>query len=220
MSLREAKVADLTTLAGIDPEAALIAPPPPFRKAPERPVPGTLVEGELPEDTARFVLRLPESWNGGLVVAAAPGLLGERSLDLYWSDFCVARGFAFACTDKGARIGFVDGRFVLPSGEGCRIRRWYPRLKALAELASARCGRPEAVFAVGVSNGGYLARCAMERDPELFSGGVDVSGPLWRADEPTLLRELPLALAGPDASALDAEYRPIRALTLRALLDD
>ncbi len=170
MSVIERDLADLSSYAGgVDAEALLLVAPPSLR--PERPVPGVLALGTLPGDAARFVLRLPRAWNGGLVVAGAPGLLGERSLDLYWSDFCVSRGYAFACTDKGARAVFQDGQVVLPSGPGSRIERWYPRLKALAELAAERCPRrPDAIYAVGVSNGGYLARCAVEPRPQLFPG--------------------------------------------------
>ncbi|MBI5202501.1 MAG: tannase/feruloyl esterase family alpha/beta hydrolase [Elusimicrobia bacterium] len=222
--IRERDVDDLTTGGGLDPEAPLLVAPGTPRCA--GPVPGMLVEGELPQDArAKFVLRIPERWNGSLVVAGAPGLLGERSLDLYWSDFCLSRGFAFGCTDKGARISFENGAIRLPEGPECRIERWYPRLRALASLGAGRCRErferaPDAIYAVGVSNGGYLARCAVERDPEIFAGAVDVSGVLWRADAPALLRDLPCLLSSEDSSPLAAEYRVFWRLTLQSLLSD
>lgn len=200
------EVPDLTTRAGresggLPPDALAIAPPRPHWTPVPAPVPGLLMDGNLPGDPeARFVLRVPRAWNGGVAVAGSPGLTSERALDLYWSDFLLSRGWAFACTDKGVRLS-VDGdrAFVLQGPEN-GIVHWYPRLKALARLArseAARChGRPAAACAaVGVSNGGYLARRAAE-DPEegLFDAGVDVSGVLWTAEGPSLMDELEASL--------------------------
>lgn len=210
----EREVPDLTSFtaresSSVDLEAASIAPPREEWPALEGPVAGRLVEGTLPDDPeARFLVRLPASWNGGLVVAAAPGLLSERSLDLYWSDYCVGRGFAFACTDKGTRLCVSGERVFVPQAPENRMSRWYPRLKALALLARSEAravyGRPpEKTFAVGVSNGGYLVRCALERDPQLFDGGVEVSGVLWTGRGDTLLDQLPAALRAPDLAALE-----------------
>lgn len=229
--LEETDVEDLSTYrsraeGAVDGEALVVAPPAPAWTPLSASVPGRLVQGTLPEDDhASFVLRMPRDWSGGLVAAAAPGLLGERSLDLYWSDYCLSRGFAFACTDKGARLVVSGGAMFVPMAPENRVGRWYPRLKALAVLARERCraryGRdPGALYAVGVSNGGYLARLAVERDPRLFSGGVDVSGVLWRADAPALLRELPAALSKTGLSPLEAEYRVYWELTLACLLAD
>ena len=36
----------------------------------------------------------------------------------------------------------------------------------------------------GISNGGYLTRWQLENQPELYDGGVDWEGTLWRADGP------------------------------------
>ena len=59
----------------------------------------------------------------------------------------------------------------------------------------------------GLSNGGYLVRWQLERNPWLFDGGVDWAGTLFTADGPNLLTFLPPALraypryaaGGPDA---------------------
>ena len=46
----------------------------------------------------------------------------------------------------------------------------------------------------GISNGGYLVRWQLENHPELYDGGVDWEGTLWRADGPNLFTYLPAAL--------------------------
>jgi len=205
---------DLTTLplrpGKIHPDSLTIVPPQAHWFTPDRPVPGRCVFGTHPEDPhARFVLRMPEDWNGAIVVSAAPGLISEFGCDLYWSDFCLTNGFAFASTDKGAAMTAGREQAFVSLAPESLLPRWYGRLKGLGELAkreaSSFYGRaPEKLYAVGVSNGGYLARRAVEADPELFDGAVEVSGVLWRADGPNLLEQLPGALRAAGGSAVDA----------------
>ena len=47
-------------------------------------------------------------------------------------------------------------------------------------------------------DGGWLVRRALEERPDLFAGGVEVSGVLWRADGPNFLEQLPAALRAAD----------------------
>jgi hypothetical protein len=202
--LQEKDLPDLTTApdraAGtIAPDALHVAPPKALWTPLTRPVPGRLIEGTLPPDHyARFVLRVPEDWNGKLVVAAASGITDERTYDLYFSDHALSRGFAFAATDKGVRRATLDGDTVLmPFLPENSVRRWASRLEALTALARETCaalrGRaPEKTYAVGLSNGGFLARRAAEEG--FVDAAVEVSGVLWRADSGTVLRRLPVAL--------------------------
>jgi alpha-beta hydrolase superfamily lysophospholipase len=205
-AVREAcELADLTTAtdraAGtVHIDALHVAPPKAHWTPLKAPVPGLLVTGTLePDRHARYLLRVPKDWNGRLVVAAASGVTGERTYDLYLSDWLLSRGYAFAATDKGVRSALVDDVILLPQTPESSVRRWAGRLEDLARAASAECeaarGRkPEHVYAAGLSNGGYVARKAAESSSGLFSGAVEVSGVLWRADAGGILRELPAAL--------------------------
>ncbi|HAZ09156.1 MAG TPA: hypothetical protein DCZ01_11695 [Elusimicrobia bacterium] len=202
--LTETDLPDLTTRAQraagtVAPDAHHIVPPAWLWANLDAPVPGRLIEGTLPDDHhARFLLRLPRDWNGRLVVAAASGITDERTYDLYFSDFALSRGYAFAATDKGVRRAVLDADTVLmPLTPQSSLRRWTSRLQALAsfarQTAKRRYGRaPEKTYAVGLSNGGFLARRAAESG--FVDGAVEVSGVLWRAAKGNLLRELPAAL--------------------------
>lgn len=212
---RESDAADLSTFlqrasGSLAADALHVAPPKQFWTPLAGPISGRLIEGTLPEDHfARFSLRLPREWNGGLVAAAASGITDERTYDLYFADYALSRGFAFAATDKGVRRAVLDNDTVLmPHVPENSIRRWSSRLEALARAAQAECrafyGRPpRRTYAVGLSNGGYIARRALEGRSDLFDGGLEVSGVMWRADRGNLLRELPVALRATSSRSWD-----------------
>lgn len=196
----ETDAADLTTTGRVLTEDALhIAPPKTLWTKIAQPVPGTLITGTLPpENRARFLLRVPRDWNGRLVVAAASGITDESTYDLYFSDFLLSKGYAFAATDKGVRRAVIDAdTVVMPMTPESSVRRWASRLETLASFSRAALSRlrgaaPRRVYAVGLSNGGFLARRAAEMG--FVDGAVDISGVMWRADKGNLLRELPALL--------------------------
>jgi hypothetical protein len=164
--------------------------------------PDTPGPGAVPNPThgwnhdAQFVIRLPREWSGGLVVTGSPGVREQYAHDFTIADWALARGYAYAATDKGntGAAFFRDGR-----RPGDAIAEWNARVTQLAAAARAvvaqRYGRPpRPVLAAGISNGGYLVRWQLERHPELFDGGLDWEGALWRRDGPNLLMFLPPAL--------------------------
>ncbi|MGJ5749425.1 tannase/feruloyl esterase [Streptomyces puniciscabiei] len=170
-------------------------------------VPGIQIDGYFPDtsttDTnhgwnhdSQFVVRLPDHFNGGLVVAGTPGNREQYANDKAISDWVLARGYAYAATDKGntGTAFYRDGR-----RPGDAIAEWNSRLTQLTRAARALVAQryhrpPVRTIATGLSNGGYLVRWQLENHPELYDGGVDWEGTLWRADGPNLLTFLPQAL--------------------------
>jgi hypothetical protein len=170
-------------------------------------VPGIQIDGYFPDTSttntnhgwnhdAQFVIRLPDHWNGGLVVSGTPGNREQYANDRAISDWVLARGYAFAATDKGnTGLAFHrDGR-----RPGDAIAEWNTRLTQLTRAARAVVAQryrraPARTLATGLSNGGYLVRWQLENHPELYDGGVDWEGTLWRSDGPHLLTFLPPAL--------------------------
>jgi hypothetical protein len=170
-------------------------------------VPGIQVDGYFPDTSvtntnngwnhdAQFVLRLPDRWNGGLVVSGSPGTRRQYANDRAIADFVLSKGYAFAATDKGnTGVAFYrDG-----SRPGDAVVEWNNRVTQLTIAAKAvvaqRYGRlPSRTLAAGISNGGYLVRWQLENNPWLFTGGVDWEGTLWRTTGPNLFTFLPTAL--------------------------
>jgi hypothetical protein len=67
-------------------------------------VPGLQLDAWLTDDPtgqARFLIRLPDDWNGKLVVAGASGTRSEFNGDIAWSDYVVQKGYAYASQNKG-----------------------------------------------------------------------------------------------------------------------
>jgi hypothetical protein len=114
--------ADLTTanpqttpadnsIAGLPPGAftpatdrTVIAPSAGKRTPITKAVPGIQLNARIatdPQGQARFLLRLPNDWNGRLVVAGASGTRSEFNGDFAWSDYVVQKGFAYASQNKG-----------------------------------------------------------------------------------------------------------------------
>ncbi|HYN66238.1 MAG TPA: tannase/feruloyl esterase family alpha/beta hydrolase [Ornithinibacter sp.] len=187
-------------------------------------VPGIQVDGYFP-DTSRtntnngwnhdsqFVIRIPDAWDGKVVITGAPGVRGQYANDLVIGDWVLAQGYAFASTDKGnTGANFWDDG----SSPGGSIREWHRRVTELAvatrdTVTKVRAKRPSRMYMAGISNGGYLTRWQLENRPHLFDGGLDWEGTLFRANGPNLFTYLPTALkhypayaATGDAAAHDA----------------
>lgn len=176
-------------------------------KNPTGPVPGIQINGYFPDTSAfnphhgwnhdaQFVIRLPQRWNGKLIITGAPGVRRQYSLDFLISDWALSRGYAFASTDKGN-----NGATFYRDGEqpGDAVAEWHQRVtqltKAAKEVVRQRYGHyPRYTYMTGISNGGYLTRYALENHPELYDGGVDWEGTLFRSEGPNLLTYLPPAL--------------------------
>ncbi|MFF0431304.1 tannase/feruloyl esterase family alpha/beta hydrolase [Streptomyces sp. NPDC004327] len=181
-------------------------------------VPGVQIDGYFPDDSrlnathgwahdAQFVIRLPDRWNGGLVVTGAPGTRRQYATDTIISDQVLAQGFAYAATDKG-NTGpdfFTDGR-----APGDAVAEWNRRVTELTRAAKKavrqRYGTaPRRTYMTGISNGGYLTRWQLENRPELYDGGVDWEGVLWTAHGPNMLTSLPVTVARQFGTATDED---------------
>ena len=199
-------------------DRSVISPNPPNRTPITKVVPGIQLDARIASDPtgqARFLLRLPNYWNGRLVVAGASGTRSEFNGDFAWSDYVVQKGYAYASQNKG-----VLNLFLTTAADplGCRLNpttpvfvhfydndpgqpftRWAEYMVKAADLArtgvKAGYGRwPAFTYAVGTSNGGYQVRRAVELAPKLFDGGVDWEGTFVDEHAPNILTDLPPAI--------------------------
>ncbi|MEV5883888.1 tannase/feruloyl esterase family alpha/beta hydrolase [Streptomyces sp. NPDC052020] len=181
-------------------------------------VPGIQVDGYFPDTSrfnathgwrhdAQFVIRLPDRWNGGLVVTGAPGTRKQYATDKAISDRVLAQGYAYAATDKGN-----NGADFYRDGQrpGDAVAEWNTRTTELTRAArrvvAQRYGRaPRHTYITGISNGGYLTRWQLENQPELYDGGVDWEGALWSVRGSSLLTSLPATVARMLGTARDED---------------
>ncbi|QNP75969.1 tannase/feruloyl esterase family alpha/beta hydrolase [Streptomyces roseirectus] len=183
-------------------------------------VPGVQIDGYFPDTSttntnhgwhhdSQFVIRLPRNWNGGLVVAGPPGTREQYANDPIISDQVLARGYAYAGTDKGNTGAEVHRDGVRP---GDAIMEWHRRTTQLTVAAKKAAGRhygrpPRVTYAAGLSAGGYLVRRQLEQHPELYTGGIDWNALTFTA-QGSLLTTLPPALrAFPRLAAGDRSAR-------------
>ena len=199
-------------------DRGVIAPSAGKRTPITKAVPGVQINGYIagdPTGQARFLLRLPDDWNGRLVVAGASGTRSEFNGDFAWSDYVLQKGYAYASQNKGVlnlqlttaadplgcRLNPASPVFVhfFDNDPGQPFTRWAQFMIRAAELArdgvKGRYGNPPRyTYAVGTSNGGYQVRRAVELAPGLFDGGVDWEGTFVDEHAPNLLTDLPPAI--------------------------
>jgi len=204
-------------------DRGVIAPSAGKRTPITKAVPGLQLDARIASDPAgqaRFLLRLPDDWNGRLVVAGASGTRSEFNGDFAWSDYVVQRGYAYASQNKGVLNLILAAVSATPPADplACRLNpastvwvhffdddpgqpftRWAEFMIKAAQLArdgvEAGYGRSSRfTYAVGTSNGGYQVRRAIETAPELFDGGVDWEGTFVDEHAPNLLTDLPPAI--------------------------
>jgi hypothetical protein len=170
-------------------------------------VPGLQVDGYFPDTStanathgwnhdSQFVIRLPNQWNGKLVITGAPGVRKQYAHDQIIGDWLLARGYAYASTDKGngGTSFYRDG--VAPGDAGVE---WNQRVTQIAvaakEAVRLRYGRAaERTYVTGISQGGYLTRWQLENRPDLYDGGVDWEGTFWTSGIPNAFTNLSAAL--------------------------
>jgi len=204
-------------------DRGVISPNPPNRTPITKAVPGVQLEAAFaadPTGEARFVIRLPDDWNGKLVVAGASGTRSEYNGDFAWSDYVVQKGYAYASQNKGVlnlRIASLASP-TPPDPLACRLNpasqvwvdfydndpakpftQWTQYMIEAGQLAQnavkAQYNRyPAHTYAVGTSNGGYQVRRAIEEAPNIFDGGVDWEGTFIDPSGPNILIDLPPAI--------------------------
>jgi len=181
-------------------------------------VPGLQIQARFandPTNQGRFLLRLPNDWNGRLVVAGASGTRSEFNGDFAWSDYVIQKGYAYASQNKGVlnlqlstaadplacRLNPSSPVFVrfYDNEDGQPFTRWQEFMVRAAKVARVGVKAhyrhwPRHTYAVGTSNGGYQVRRAVEIAPELFDGGVDWEGTYVDERDPNLLTDLPPAV--------------------------
>jgi hypothetical protein len=207
-------------------DRSVIAPPAGFRTPITKAVPGIQIGARIADDRfgqARILIRLPNDWNGKLVVAGASGTRSEYNGDFAWSDYVLQKGYAYVSQNKGiynltvstasdplgCRLSPSSGVYVhfYDNDPGQAFTHWNEVM-----LTAARIGRssleihygrsPARTYAVGTSNGGYQVRRAIESAPELFDGGVDWEGTFVDPVAANLLSTLPSAILNfPDYAA-------------------
>src|SRR5262244_1516715 len=219
----------------------VIAPPAGLRTPITKAVPGIQIQARIANDPpgeARILIRLPDDWNGKMVVAGASGTRGEFNGDFAWSDYVVQKGYAYVSQNKGiynlflstaadplgCRLNPASGVFVhfYDNDPAAVFTRWNEVMLGATEIGRSavefRYGRrPGRTYAVGTSNGGYQVRRAIETAPELFDGGVDWEGTFVDPVAPNLLTDLPPAILNfPDYVASGSNAQSTAAKNIRA----
>lgn len=115
-----------------------------------------------------FVLRIPDPWNGMLVVVTAPGSTSDPRTSTYntTSAMLLAKGYAVAASNYGGPTGTAGFPFSKAMNSTPMITR---HLVDTYHVAGK-------VFLYGVSQSGNFAIALGQRNPDLYAGVFDVGG--------------------------------------------
>src|SRR5262249_16469244 len=107
-------------------DRSVISPSPPNRTPITKTVPGVQLDARITDDPtgeARILIRLPDEWNGKLVVAGASGTRSEFNGDSAWSDYVGQKGYAYVSKNKGILNLFIAAPNSLtpPEPLACRL---------------------------------------------------------------------------------------------------
>ena len=127
----------------------------------------------------RFVIRIPQKWNGSLVIGAHGGSGGdaldragrkyatsETALDDVIGGYAFENGFAYASVDRDGIGGARTGYSLLMQFEAAMHD----------EVTRLRKATPVRTYIVGLSAGGGIARMIAEAMPTPFDGALIIAG--------------------------------------------
>jgi len=133
--------------------------------------------GLLKPDLPDVLIRVPDDWNGELVVFAHGYVSPNAPLEAWRSqliidgetgetldDLVVNQGYAFAGTS------FERNGLIIPEAVANLIE--------LVGLFENQHGEPDVVYIAGASEGGLITALAVEQHPEVFDGGLATCGPI------------------------------------------
>jgi pimeloyl-ACP methyl ester carboxylesterase len=111
---------------------------------------------------------IPDNWNGELILYAHGYVSEFRPLALPdeaddYVPLFISQGYAFATTS------YTENGLAIPTG-----------IKNIVDLRKRfikEYGEPNEIYLAGASEGGIITTLAIERYPELFSGGLSLCGP-------------------------------------------
>jgi len=142
----------------------------------------TVATGSSPAAQAvqqRFVIRVPEQWNGSLVIGAHGGTGGdardrrgrvyatsETALDDVIGEYAFMRRFAYASVDRNG---------VGNTREGVALTIDFAR-RARAEVTARGGAAPTRMYLVGLSAGGGITRTIAEMPSPPFDGALIIAG--------------------------------------------
>jgi hypothetical protein len=94
-------------------DRTVISPTPANHTPIAKAVPGIQLDARISDDPtgeARILFRLPDQWNGKLVVAGASGTRSEFNGDFAWGDYVLQQGYAYCFTEQGCSQFSPDNR--------------------------------------------------------------------------------------------------------------
>jgi pimeloyl-ACP methyl ester carboxylesterase len=153
---------------------ALVLPPPPVSASSLASLPPTCSTEMSPGGSVWLLCPPSVPWNGDLVVFAHGYVAPDEPLTAGFDQLVLPDGTTIPGLVNS--MGYLFAASSYPKN-GLAVREGVADTKALVEKLRTTLA-PNHVYLVGASEGGLVAALAVERYPELFSGGLSTCGPI------------------------------------------
>ncbi|MCU0523090.1 MAG: hypothetical protein MUF84_20685 [Anaerolineae bacterium] len=110
---------------------------------------------------APYIIRVPENWNGKLLVFVSPK--ADFDAAFLAEDELLMRGYALAAT-AGRSVGVAMDEITLDA-------------KYLTDFFMQKVGKPERTVVYGISAGGIITLLSMEKFPGTYDAGIPMCAP-------------------------------------------
>ncbi|HEX8990578.1 MAG TPA: prolyl oligopeptidase family serine peptidase [Anaerolineales bacterium] len=139
----------------------------------------------LQSSGAKYCITLPPpppygSWNGGLVIFAHGYVAVNEPLDIPWSQMTFNNGAGGTIT-LPVIVNSMGYAFATTSYSvnGLAVKQGIADILDLVNVFTQKTGlTPQRIYLVGASEGGLVTTLAVERHPEVFTGGLALCGPI------------------------------------------
>ncbi len=128
-----------------------------------------------PATSEIYLICQPATWNGDLVMFAHGYVAINEPMTGFLSELVLSDGATIPGLTNGLGFGFATTSY---RKNGLAVKEGVQDVARLLAFYTANFGAPRHVYLIGASEGGLVTTLAVEQQPDLYTGGLAMCGPI------------------------------------------